>query len=66
MAVSKEKEPAFFRPEALAYRYRARWGYIRREKIPTGVQCAAAVLLACILLLLIFKFLVPEFKLGLQ
>lgn len=64
--MSKQKEPTFFRPEALAYRYRARWGYIRREKIPNGVLCAAAVLLACILLLLIFKVFLPEFKLGLQ
>jgi hypothetical protein len=62
--VSKQKAPTFFRQEAVAYRYRARWGYIRREKVLNGIHCIAALVLACALLLLVFKILVPGFNLG--
>jgi hypothetical protein len=64
--VNSKPEPDLFRPEAVAYRYRARWGYVRRGKMLGIVECVAALLLLCVLVVIIFEILVPGFRLGIR
>jgi hypothetical protein len=58
-----EGEPVhLFRKEAIAYRYKTRWGTIRRQPSVSGAQAGLIVIGAALLLLASFMLLLPDIR----